>query len=64
MVTVRLNINYYTLVKFGYSTFLSYNITLDGKNFILKKCTPLEGHHNHIHLNKAGYNPKYKETKE
>ncbi|WP_459926565.1 hypothetical protein [Flavobacterium covae] len=52
------------LVKFGYSTFLSYNITLDGKNFILKKCTPLEGHHNHIHLNKAGYNPKYKETKE
>jgi hypothetical protein len=51
-------------IKFGYSTFLSYYITLNKKKFILKKCSHLKRHHNHIHLNKANYNPKYKETKE
>ena len=52
------------LVKFGYSTFLSFKITLNSKSFILKKCSHLADHHHHMHLNKAGYSPNFTEIKE
>ncbi len=52
------------LVKFGYKSFLSYNITLNGRRFILKKSTHYADHHHHLHLNAAGYSPNYKEIKE
>jgi hypothetical protein len=51
-------------VKFGYSSFLSFNITIDKKPFILKKCSHLEDHHHHIHLNKLSYSPDFTEVKE
>lgn len=51
-------------VKFGYTSFLSFNITVNKKAFRLKLSTHLADHHHHIHLNKQGYNPKYNEIKE
>lgn len=51
-------------VKFGYASFLSFNITVNNKPFRLKLSTHLADHHHHIHLNKQGYNPKYTEIKE
>ncbi len=52
------------LVKFGYSSFLSFNIKINNKPFILKKCSHLADHHHHIHLNKAAYSPSFSEIKE
>ncbi|MCJ8497202.1 hypothetical protein MVI27_02895 [Chryseobacterium salipaludis] len=52
------------LIKFGYSQFYSYNIKVNGKNFILKNSTSLTDHHHHLHVRKEGYNPKYKELKD
>lgn len=51
-------------VKFGYQSFLSYNITLNKKKFILKKSSHLADHHHHLHLNKAGFSPTFTEIKE
>ncbi len=51
-------------IKFGYSSFLSFNIIIDGKDFILKKSSHLVEHHHHLHLNKQEYNPNYSEILE
>lgn len=51
-------------VKFGYQTFLSYNITLNKKPFILKKSSHLKKHNDHLHVNRAGFNPTFTEIKE
>jgi hypothetical protein len=51
-------------VKFGYQSFLSYNITLNKKAFILKKSSHLADHDHHIHLNRAGFSPTFTEIKE
>lgn len=51
-------------VKFGYQSFLSYNITLKKKKFILKKSSHLANHDHHLHLNRAGFSPTFTEIKE
>jgi N-acetylmuramoyl-L-alanine amidase len=52
------------LIKFGYASFLSFKIVVNGKNFILKNSSHLVDHHHHLHANRQGYNPNYKEIKE
>jgi N-acetylmuramoyl-L-alanine amidase len=52
------------LMKFGYKSFLSFNITINKKKFILKNSSHLTDHHHHLHLNRQGYNPIYKEINE
>ncbi|PHR29979.1 MAG: hypothetical protein COA38_11065 [Fluviicola sp.] len=48
------------LVKFGWNSFLSFNITIDEKAFILKKSTHMSHHHHHLHLNKGDFSANYK----
>lgn len=52
------------LMSFGYSSFYSYNIILNGKKFILKNSTHLVDHNHHLHIKRDGYKPKFKEVKE
>ena len=45
------------LRKFGWETFLSYKITVDGEDFLLKHSTHMS--HHHLHINRAGFQPNY-----
>ncbi|WP_159261014.1 hypothetical protein [Tenacibaculum maritimum] len=50
------------LIKFGWSSFYSYDIILNKKTFRLKEShtTHLANHHHHLHLRKENFNPNYK----
>ena len=48
------------LIKFGWNSFLSYDITLNGTAFRLDNTTHKSNHHHHLHLNKEEFDPKYK----
>jgi len=48
------------LVKFGWDSFYSFNIIINGKSFRLKKSTHLVNHHHHLHLRREKFKPNYK----
>jgi len=48
------------LVKFGWESFYSFNITINKKAFILKASTHLADHHHHLHLRRESFKPNYK----
>ena len=48
------------LMKFGWGSFLSYDITLNGSPFRLEHTEHKPHHHHHLHLNKEDFKPNYK----
>jgi len=48
------------LMKFGWGSFLSYNITINNQPYILEHTAHKSNHHHHLHLNRGDFQVNYK----